>query len=58
MKCCYKCIQGLCYKLRMMVITCDFLPHVYKGNSYVLSNTSMPNSVLKKKYSSKNMAPS
>ena len=51
MKNCCEYIQGLRYKLRMMGIPCDFPAYVYGDNKSVLSNTSLPNSVLKKKSS-------
>ena len=44
-------IRGLCYKLRMMGIPCDFPAFVYGDNHSVLVNSSCPDSFLRKKSS-------
>ena len=45
-------VQGLRYKLRMFVISCDKPTFVYGDNKSVLANTSVPASTLKKKMNS------
>ena len=45
-------IRGLRYKLHMMDIPVDSPPYVYGDNQSVLTNSSLPYSVLKKKSSS------
>ena len=52
MKQCTEYIRGLKYKLRMMGIACEGPAYVYGDNQSVLSNTTMPHSVLKKKSNS------
>ena len=49
MKQCTEYIRGLRYKLRMMGIPCEGPAYVYGDNKSVLFNTSIPDSVLKKK---------
>jgi Reverse transcriptase (RNA-dependent DNA polymerase) len=49
MKQCCKYIRGLWYKLRMMGIPCESPAFVYGDNQSVLANTTIPESVLKKK---------
>ena len=49
MKQCTEYIRGLRYKLRMMGIPCEGPTYVYGDNKSVLFNTSIPDSVLKKK---------
>ena len=51
MKNCCEYIKGLRYKLRMMGIPCEGPAYVYGDNKSVLTNSSIPNSVLKKKSS-------
>ena len=45
-------IRGLRFKLRMMGIPCTEPAYIYGDNKLVLANTTMPHSVLKKKYNS------
>ena len=52
MKQCCEYVRGLRYKLRMMGIPVEFPTYVFGDNQSVLSNTSQPHSVLKKKSSS------
>ena len=52
MKHCVEYIRGLRYKLRMMGIPCELPAFVYGDNKSVLSNTSVPDSTLKKKSNS------
>ena len=52
MKSCCEYIRGLRYKLRMMGIPVDLPAYVFGDNQSVLSNSSKPHSVLKKKSSS------
>ena len=49
MKQCCDCVHGLRYKLRMMGISCDDPTFIYGDNQSVLANTTIPNSMLKKK---------
>ena len=49
MKVCCEYLRGLRYKLRMMGIPIDGCSHIYGDNQSVLSNTSVPESMLKKK---------
>ena len=49
MKQCTEYIRGLRYKLRMMGIPCEGPAYVYGDNQSVLANTTIPDSVLKKK---------
>ena len=49
MKQCCEYLRGLRYKLRMMGILCDGPSHIYGDNQSVLANTTMPDSMLKKK---------
>ena len=49
MKQCTEYIRGLRFKLRMMGIPCSVPSLIYGDNKSVLSNASMPDSVLKKK---------
>ena len=49
MKVCTEYLQGLLFKLRMMVIGCDCPNFIYGDNQSVLSNTTMPHPMLKKK---------
>jgi hypothetical protein len=49
MKQCCEYIQGLKYKLRMMGIPCEGPAYIYGDNQSVLANTTIPDSVLKKK---------
>ena len=49
MKHCTEYVRGLRYKLRMMGIPCEDPTLIYGDNQSVLSNTSFPDSVLKKK---------
>ena len=49
MKQCTEYVRGLRYKLRMMGIPCDDPTYIYGDNKSVLSNTSIPDSTLKKK---------
>ena len=52
MKTCCEYVRGLRYKLRMMGIPVDFPAYIFGDNQSVLSNSSKPFSVLKKKSSS------
>jgi hypothetical protein len=52
MKHCTEYIRGLRYKLRMMGIPCELPSLIYGDNQSVLSNTTIPDSVLKKKSNS------
>ena len=52
MKSFYECLRGLRYKLRMFGIPVEHPAHVFGDNQSVLSNSSNPHSVLKKKSSS------
>jgi hypothetical protein len=49
MKQCCEYIRGLRYKLRMMGIPCVGPAYIYGDNQSVLANTTVPDSVLKKK---------
>jgi hypothetical protein len=49
MKQCCEYIRGLCYKLRMMGIPCEGPAYISGDNQSVLANTTIPDSVLKKK---------
>ena len=49
MKQCCEYIRGLRYKLRMMGISCDDPTFIYGDNQSVLANTTVPDSMLKKK---------
>ena len=49
MKQCCEYLRGLRYKLRMMRIPCDGPSHIYGDKQSVLANTTMPDSMLKKK---------
>jgi hypothetical protein len=49
MKQCCEYLRGLRYKLRMMGIPCEGPAYVQGDNQSVLANTSMPDSILKKK---------
>ena len=49
MKQCCEYVHGLRYKLRMMGISCDDPTFVYGDNQSVLANTTIPDSMLKKK---------
>ena len=49
---CCEYLQGLRFKLRMMVIPVDFPVYVFGDNQSVLTNSSKPHSTLKKKSSS------
>ena len=49
MKQCCEYLCGLRYKLRMMGMPCDGPSHIYGDNQSVLANTTMPDSMLKKK---------
>jgi hypothetical protein len=49
MKQCCEYIRGLRYKLRMMGIPVDGPAYIYGDNQSVLANTTIPDSVLKKK---------
>ena len=49
MKQCCEYLRGLCYKLRMMGIPCERPVHIIGDNKSVLCNTSIPDSMLKKK---------
>ena len=51
-KLCCEYIRGLRYKLSMMGIAVDMPSFLFGDNQYVLSNTSLPYSKLKKKSSS------
>ena len=42
-------LLGLCYKLRMMSISCDVSEYIFGDNKSVLCNTYIPDSTLKKK---------
>ena len=52
MKQCCKYIRGLRYQLQMMGIPVDGPAFIYGDNKSVLSNASIPESVLKKKSNS------
>ena len=52
MKSCCEYLRGLRYKLRMMGIPVEHSAYVFGDNKSVLSNSSKPHSVLKKKSSS------
>ena len=52
MKQCCEYVRGLRYKLRMMGIPVDQPSYIFGDNQSVLSNTTFPHSVLKKKSSS------
>ena len=52
MKQCCEYVRGLCYKLRMMGIPVDGPAFIYGDNKSVLANSSIPESVLKKKHCS------
>ena len=47
-----ECVQGICYKIRMLGIPCEETTFVYVDNQSVLTNTSVPTSTLKKKSNS------
>ena len=49
MKQCCEYVRGLRYKLRMMGISCDDPTFIYGDNQLVLANTTIPDSMLKKK---------
>ena len=49
MKQCCEHVHGLRYKLRMMGISCDDPTFIYRDNQPVLANTTVPDSMLKKK---------
>ena len=49
MKQCCEYVRGLRYKLRMMVISCDDPMFIYGDNQSVLADTTIPDSMLKKK---------
>ena len=49
MKQCCEYLCGLRYKLRMMGIPCDGPSHICSDNQSVLANTTLPDSMLKKK---------
>ena len=49
MKQCTEYIHGLSYKLRMMGIPVDGPTYIYGDNQSVLSNTTIPDSILKNK---------
>ena len=49
MKQCCEYVRGLRYKLRMMGIPCEVPMFIYGDNQLVLANTTIPNSMLKKK---------
>ncbi len=49
MKQCCEHLRGLRYKLRMMGIPCEGPAYIQGDNQSVLANTTMPNSILKKK---------
>ena len=49
MKQCCEYVRGLRYKLRMMGITCEGPTYIQADNQYVLVNSSIPDSTLKKK---------
>ena len=49
MKQCCEYVHGLRYKLRMMGISCDDPTFIYGDNQSVLANTTIPDSMLKKK---------
>ena len=52
MKQCCEYVCGLRYKLRMMGISCDNPTFIYGDNQSVLANTTVPDSMLKKKLQS------
>lgn len=52
MKACCEYLRGHRYKLRMMGISLEHPCFVYGDNKSVLCNTTMPDSMLKKKYHS------
>ena len=52
MKHCTEYVRGLRYKLRMMGIPCELPTLIHGDNQSVLANTSVPDSVLKKKSNS------
>ena len=52
MKNCCEYIRELCYKLRMMVIPCDFLAYVFGDNQSVLVDSLKHFSMVKNKSSS------
>lgn len=52
MKHCTEYVRGLRYKLRMMGIPCELPTFIYGDNKSVLSNTTVPDSTLKKKSNS------
>ena len=49
MKQCCEYVRGLRYKLQMMGISCEDPTFIYGDNQSVLSNTTIPDSTLKKK---------
>ena len=49
MKQCCEYVCGLRYKLRMMGISCEDPTFIYGDNQLVLANTTIPDSMLKKK---------
>jgi hypothetical protein len=49
MKQCCKCLRGLCYKLQMMGIPCEGPAYILGDSQSVLANTTVPDSMLKKK---------
>ena len=49
MKQCCEYVHGLRYKLRMMGISCEDPTFIYGDNQLVLANTTIPDSMLKKK---------
>ena len=52
MKQCCEYVCGLRYKLWMMGISCEDPTFIYGDNQLVLANTTIPDSMLKKKYQS------
>ena len=52
MKQCCEYVCGLRYKLRMMGFSCDDPTFIYGDNQAVLANTTVPDSMLKKKLQS------
>ena len=49
MKQCCEYLRGLRYKLRMMGIPCEGPAYIFGGNQSVMANTTIPDSILKKK---------
>lgn len=49
MRLCCEYVRGLRYKFQMMVIPCDYPTFIFGDNKSVLANSTIPQSMLKKK---------